>query len=137
MLTTRERMEVHRKNPTCNSCHRFMDPIGLALDNFDVTAGGARASTAASSTPRRFLRRHADLDAVELVVGAAEAADAAGAHVHRKPDGLRAGPPRRVFDQPAIRAIAKKAEATTTECRRSSWASSRATPFRMKRRKRE
>jgi hypothetical protein len=38
MLTTRERMEMHRKNPTCNSCHRFMDPIGLALDNFDVTA---------------------------------------------------------------------------------------------------
>jgi hypothetical protein len=36
-LTTRERMERHRSDPTCNSCHRFMDPIGLALDNFDVT----------------------------------------------------------------------------------------------------
>ena len=36
-LTTRERMELHRANPTCNSCHRFIDPIGLALDNFDVT----------------------------------------------------------------------------------------------------
>jgi hypothetical protein len=37
-LTTRERMEMHRKDPNCQSCHRFMDPIGLALDNFDVTA---------------------------------------------------------------------------------------------------
>jgi len=36
-LTTRERMEAHRANPTCNACHRFMDPIGLSLDNFDVT----------------------------------------------------------------------------------------------------
>ena len=36
-LTTRERMELHRANPTCNACHRMMDPIGLALDNFDVT----------------------------------------------------------------------------------------------------
>ena len=36
-LTTRERMEMHAANPSCNSCHRFMDPIGLALDNFDVT----------------------------------------------------------------------------------------------------
>jgi hypothetical protein len=36
-LTTRERMEMHRAAPLCNSCHRFMDPIGLALDNFDVT----------------------------------------------------------------------------------------------------
>jgi hypothetical protein len=37
LLTTRERMEMHRANPTCRSCHLFMDPIGLALDNFDVT----------------------------------------------------------------------------------------------------
>ena len=36
-LTTRERLEMHRANPTCNACHRLMDPIGLALDNFDVT----------------------------------------------------------------------------------------------------
>lgn len=37
LLTTKERMEIHRENPTCNACHRFIDPIGLALDNFDVT----------------------------------------------------------------------------------------------------
>ena len=36
-LTTRQRMEEHRSNPTCSSCHRFIDPIGLALDNYDVT----------------------------------------------------------------------------------------------------
>ena len=36
-LTTRERMEMHRDNPACNSCHSVIDPIGLALDNFDVT----------------------------------------------------------------------------------------------------
>ena len=37
MLSTRERMEEHRKNPACTSCHRVIDPLGLALDNFDVT----------------------------------------------------------------------------------------------------
>ncbi len=37
MLTTRERMEMHRASPACRSCHNFMDPIGLALDNYDVT----------------------------------------------------------------------------------------------------
>jgi cytochrome c5 len=36
-LTTRQRMEKHRANPVCMACHQFMDPIGLALDNFDVT----------------------------------------------------------------------------------------------------
>jgi hypothetical protein len=37
LLSTRQRMEEHRKNPTCNACHRFIDPLGLALENFDVT----------------------------------------------------------------------------------------------------
>jgi hypothetical protein len=36
-LSTRERMEQHRKDPNCASCHRVIDPLGLALDNFDVT----------------------------------------------------------------------------------------------------
>ena len=36
-LSTRERMEAHRRNPACSSCHNVIDPIGLALDNFDVT----------------------------------------------------------------------------------------------------
>ena len=37
LLTVRERMEEHRANPTCNSCHKMMDPIGLALEHFDAT----------------------------------------------------------------------------------------------------
>ena len=36
-LSVRERMEEHRANPACNSCHAVIDPIGLALENFDVT----------------------------------------------------------------------------------------------------
>jgi hypothetical protein len=36
-LTLKERMETHRANPACNSCHSLIDPIGLALENFDVT----------------------------------------------------------------------------------------------------
>ena len=36
-LTVRERLEMHRSNPACRSCHRVIDPIGLALENFDVT----------------------------------------------------------------------------------------------------
>ena len=32
----RERMEEHRQNPACQGCHRLMDPIGFALENFDA-----------------------------------------------------------------------------------------------------
>ncbi len=35
--TVRERVEDHRKSPTCAGCHKIMDPIGLALENFDAT----------------------------------------------------------------------------------------------------
>jgi hypothetical protein len=34
-LSMRHRMEQHRANPACASCHARMDPIGFALDNFD------------------------------------------------------------------------------------------------------
>ncbi len=36
VLAMRERMEQHRANPVCASCHRLMDPLGLALENFDA-----------------------------------------------------------------------------------------------------
>jgi hypothetical protein len=46
--TMRQRMEEHRANPACAGCHRMMDPIGFALENFDgsgrwrTTEGGQR-----------------------------------------------------------------------------------------------
>ena len=33
--TVRERINVHQKNPACAGCHKIMDPMGLALENFD------------------------------------------------------------------------------------------------------
>ena len=35
----REQMAVHRTNPACAVCHQVMDPIGLALENFDAVGG--------------------------------------------------------------------------------------------------
>jgi len=35
-LTVREMLEMHRANPTCASCHKSMDPLGLSLENFDA-----------------------------------------------------------------------------------------------------
>jgi hypothetical protein len=37
VLSVRERMEQHRANPSCTSCHRVIDPLGLALEHYDVT----------------------------------------------------------------------------------------------------
>ena len=112
ILTTRERMEIHRAAVLCNSCHRFIDPLGLALDNFDVT-GRWRVrenmmpldtrSTMYDGTP---LNGPADLVAALL----------------KRPVPLvrnftvqllsyAIGRPLEYYDQPTVRAIARAAEA--------------------------
>jgi len=55
VLTMRERMEAHRRNPVCANCHKIMDPIGLALENFDAvgawrTVEGGTHGTAIDSS---------------------------------------------------------------------------------------
>jgi mono/diheme cytochrome c family protein len=37
--TIRERLAQHRQIPSCNSCHSMIDPLGFALENFDVIGG--------------------------------------------------------------------------------------------------
>ena len=44
--TLRAQMELHRANPVCASCHKLMDPIGFALENFDAV-GSWRTQEAA------------------------------------------------------------------------------------------
>jgi hypothetical protein len=43
----RERLEQHRRNPVCASCHAQMDPLGFAMENFDAI-GAWRATEAGS-----------------------------------------------------------------------------------------
>ncbi|HLF94860.1 MAG TPA: DUF1592 domain-containing protein [Planctomycetota bacterium] len=35
MLTVRQRLELHRADPSCAACHRRMDPIGIGFENYD------------------------------------------------------------------------------------------------------
>ena len=37
LISVAAQMAAHRANPACSSCHNVIDPIGLSLDNFDVT----------------------------------------------------------------------------------------------------
>jgi hypothetical protein len=55
-LTMRQRMEQHRANPACASCHKLMDPLGFALENFDAvgkwrTTQGAMPIDASGELP--------------------------------------------------------------------------------------
>lgn len=44
ITTLRQRLELHRSNPSCAACHNMMDPIGFALENFD-SVGRFRTQT--------------------------------------------------------------------------------------------
>jgi hypothetical protein len=96
VLTVRERMETHRANPTCMSCHRVIDPIGLSLENFDVT-GKYRIKDAGApvDTEEHAVRRHADRRLGRTSRGTAQAPGRRPPEFHREPDDLRARPPHR------------------------------------------
>ncbi|MEX2467411.1 MAG: DUF1592 domain-containing protein [Gemmatimonadota bacterium] len=110
-LTTKERMEIHRANPTCNACHRFIDPIGLALDNYGVTGqwrikeGGVELDTTGElydGTPvtSPLSLQEALLDRSVLLVRSFTS--------NLMAYGL--GRRTEYFDQPTVRAIAQQAE---------------------------
>src|SRR5262249_5939283 len=49
--SVRERLENHRRNPSCASCHRLIDPAGLALENFDATGAWRTRDGGTRGTP--------------------------------------------------------------------------------------
>ena len=61
-LTVREQMERHRDNPSCNSCHSTIDPLGLALENFDVTGRWRIRDSGQTVDPRGDLYDGTPLD---------------------------------------------------------------------------
>jgi len=50
VLNMRQRMEQHRANPVCASCHKVMDPLGFAMENFDATGRWRTMDTAANTS---------------------------------------------------------------------------------------
>ena len=112
LLTTRERLEMHAANPTCRACHRFMDPIGLALDNYDVTGrvrvreNGVALDTRGTFYDGSDVSTPAEL--VDLLMKRpVPLVRNFTAHLLAYAIGRRA----EYFDQPGIRAISREAEA--------------------------
>jgi hypothetical protein len=112
MLTTRQRLELHRENPTCASCHSLIDPIGLALDNFDVTGkwrireNGVLLDTRSEYYDGTPIETPSDLSAALLrrpVPLVRQFTESLMAYALGRRVGYR--------DQPVVRAIAAEAEA--------------------------
>ena len=61
-LSLRERMEQHRADPVCAGCHKVMDPIGFALENFDATGQWRTMDDGAPIDPSGVLYNGAKID---------------------------------------------------------------------------
>ena len=112
VTSLRQRLELHRASPACASCHRLMDPIGLALENFDhagkwrtmdggaaIDASGRLADGSAVNGPqalRRALLARSDVFVTVLA---------------EKLLTYASGRAMRPQDMPAVRAIVRAARA--------------------------
>ena len=111
-LNTRERMEAHRASPVCNSCHRFMDPIGLALDSFDATGRWRiRENMVPLDTRGNFYDGTPIATPTELVGALLKRPIPLVRNFTENLLSYSLGRPVEHFDQPTIRAIVREAEA--------------------------
>jgi hypothetical protein len=134
-LSMRERMEEHRKNPVCASCHARMDPLGFALENFDAigrwrtsTDGGLPIDTSGAMPDGAQFQGVAGLRQLLL-----SHRDEFASTITEKLLTYAVGREVEYYDFPAIREI--KREAATSDYRWSSiiLAIARSTPFQMRR----
>jgi mono/diheme cytochrome c family protein len=132
-LTLRERMERHRANPTCASCHARMDPLGFALENFDATG---QWRTREGSVP---------VDASAVLPDGSTFSGPSGLRAHlvgRKDEIVRTtaekllvyalGRGLESYDGPAVRAIVRNAAKTNYTFQSLVAGIAASTPFQMR-----
>ncbi len=111
----RQRLEAHRRNPTCGACHGLIDPLGLALENFDVT-GRWRTIDPATKVP---IDPTAELDSGIVLRNPSDLRR----YLTRKPDQFPTAVTKRLmmyalnreleyYDMPQVRKIVRDAAAS-------------------------
>jgi hypothetical protein len=106
----RHRLEAHRSNPACASCHKIMDPIGFALENFDLIGtwrdvdGKSAVDASGQLVDGTKLNGPADLRAALL-----SRSDAFVTNAAEKLFTYALGRPVQYFDMPAVRGVVHRA----------------------------
>jgi hypothetical protein len=131
--TLRERMEQHRTQPVCATCHSIMDPIGFTLENFDLIGkwrevdGTSRIDATAEMVDGTRLDgpaslRRALLDRREMFVTVAT----------EKLLTYAIGRPLTAYDMPTVRAIVRSAAANNYRFSSLVVGVAKSDPFRMR-----
>jgi mono/diheme cytochrome c family protein len=133
--TVRQRMEEHRRNPVCASCHARMDPLGFALENFDAIgkwreSGEDRLPIDASGTLPDGTAFDGPVELRRLLVSRREAFVAA---IAEKMLTYALGRGLDYTDRPALRRIVREASASDARWSSLVLAIVNSTPFQMRR----
>ena len=123
----RDRMEQHRENPACASCHAQMDPLGFALENFDAIGRWRDVDAAVTLPDGQSFRGAAGLR--EMLQSRRDEL------VHNVVSRLLTyalGRGVEAYDMPAIRAIVREAEADDYRWSSIILGIASSTPFQMR-----
>ena len=130
----REQLERHRANPSCAGCHKLMDPIGFALENFDAVGGWRGVSESGTRLDTRdVLADGTAIDGVNGLRGALAARPEIFVQtfveklmIYALGRGLVAA------DMPAVRAIVRDARPGGYTFSAITLGIARSVPFRMR-----
>jgi cytochrome c551/c552 len=106
----RHRLEAHRTNPACASCHKIMDPIGFSLENFDLVGtwrdidGKSPVDASGQLVDGTRLNGPADLRQALL-----SRSDAFATNAAEKLFTYALGRPLQYFDMPTVRGVVHRA----------------------------
>jgi hypothetical protein len=108
--TLREQMEAHRANPVCAACHKIMDPLGFALENFDAVGAWRTRDAGAPIDASGQLTDGTPVDGVvTLRQGLLKRPEVFVATVTEKLLTYALGRGLAHFDQPTVRRIVRQA----------------------------
>jgi hypothetical protein len=110
-LTVRARLEAHRENPVCASCHAIMDPVGLTLENFDLIGAWRDQDNGQPIDARSTLVDGTAVDGIaDLRRVLLDRTDAFVATATEKLLSYALGRRIEYYDMPTIRAIVRQAK---------------------------
>ena len=133
--SVRERLEVHRENPACAGCHRVMDPLGFALENFDAI--GRWRTVTEAGTPVDAAGELADGTPVDgpesLAAALLKRPDSFVTTVTEKLMTYGLGRGVEYYDAPAVRRIVREAKDEDYRWSAIIAGIARSVPFQMRR----
>jgi len=134
LLSVRERIEEHRKNPACASCHNIMDPIGYSLENFDPVGAWRRRDSGFEIDPSGVLFDGTSVSGpADLRQFLVRSQDLFIRNFTRNLLMYALGRVLKPYDMPAVRAVAAEAGESGNRVSAFALAIVRSPPFSMRR----